>query len=75
MRLLILYSTIDGHTLEICGRIAEIARGAGHEAELVEVASASAEQLEACDRVVIGDLWRVSPGLKVVPKVTSFDIQ
>jgi RND family efflux transporter MFP subunit len=31
--------------------------------------------LSAGDRVVIGDLWRVSPGLKVVPKLTSIDAQ
>ncbi|HAF54909.1 MAG TPA: menaquinone-dependent protoporphyrinogen IX dehydrogenase, partial [Thauera sp.] len=54
MRLLIIYSTIDGHTLEICARIAEIARAAGHEVELAEVESATAAQLEASDRVVIG---------------------
>lgn len=34
MRLLIVYSTIDGHTLEICERIAAIARATGHEVEL-----------------------------------------
>jgi RND family efflux transporter MFP subunit len=27
------------------------------------------------DRVVIGDLWRISPGLKVTPKLTSSDTQ
>ena len=54
MRLLIIYSTIDGHTLEICERIAAIVRDAGHEAELAEVAAVSAAQLDACDRVVIG---------------------
>ena len=31
--------------------------------------------ISAGDRVVIGDLWRVSPGLKVVPKLTSIDAQ
>jgi RND family efflux transporter MFP subunit len=31
--------------------------------------------LAADDRVVVGDLWRVSPGLKVVPKLTSPDAQ
>lgn len=54
MRLLIVYSTIDGHTREICARIADIARAAGHEAGLAKVESATAEQLQACDRVVIG---------------------
>ena len=54
MRLLIIYSTIDGHTLEICERIASIAREGGHEVELAEVGVVSAAQLQACDRVVIG---------------------
>ena len=60
MRLLIVYSTIDGHTLEICERIAAIARATGHEVELAEVESASAEQLEACDRIVIIDKGRIA---------------
>jgi multidrug efflux pump subunit AcrA (membrane-fusion protein) len=34
-----------------------------------------ASGLGADDRVVVGDLWRVSPGLKVVPKLTSPDAQ
>ncbi|MFU2489747.1 menaquinone-dependent protoporphyrinogen IX dehydrogenase [Thauera sp. WH-1] len=54
MRLLIVYSTIDGHTLEICERIAQLAREAGHEAELAEVEHVPVERLEACDRIVIG---------------------
>ena len=54
MHLLILYSTIDGHTLEICERIAAIACAAGHEAELAEIESVPAARLQACDRVVIG---------------------
>lgn len=54
MRLLIIYSTIDGHTREICERIAAIVRANGHQAELAEIASVSAEQLQTSDRVVIG---------------------
>jgi len=69
MRLLIVYSTIDGHTLEICERIAAIARATGHEVELAEVESASAEQLEACDRIVIGASIRYG---KHKPEVAAF---
>jgi len=54
MRLLIIYSTIDGHTLEISERIAAIVREAGHIAELVEIEAVTAVQLADCDRVVIG---------------------
>lgn len=31
--------------------------------------------LQPDDRVVVGDLWRVSPGLKVTPKLTSIGAQ
>lgn len=31
--------------------------------------------LAADDQIVIGDLWRVSAGMKVVPKLTSIDAQ
>ena len=54
MRLLIAYSTTDGHTLEICERIAHIVRGEGHDVDLCELEQLSSPRLEACDRVVIG---------------------
>jgi len=54
MRLLIAYSTTDGHTLEICERIALIVRGEGHGVDLCEIEQLSSPRLEACDRVVIG---------------------
>jgi len=54
MRLLIAYSTIDGHTREICERIASIAAVEGHAVDLCEVEQVSSQMLDACDRVVIG---------------------
>ena len=54
MRLLIAYSTIDGHTREICERIASIAAAEGHAVDLCDVGQVSAQMLDACDRVVIG---------------------
>ena len=38
-RLLIVYATSEGHTRKIAGRIAEIARGLGHAAEVVDSAA------------------------------------
>ena len=55
MHLLLIYSTIDGHTLEICERIAAIVRAAGHQAELAEIGTVSADGLEACDISVAND--------------------
>lgn len=54
MRLLIAYSTTDGHTLEICERIAHIVRGEGHDVDMCELEQLFSPTLEACDRVVIG---------------------
>lgn len=54
MRLLIAYSTIDGHTREICDRIASIAAAQGHAVDLCEVGQVFPQMLDACDRVVIG---------------------
>ena len=45
MRLLIAYSTVDGHTLEICERIADIARAAAHSPEVVEIGSVPASAM------------------------------
>lgn len=54
MRLLIAYSTTDGHALEICERIAHIVRAEGHVVDLCEIEQVSSPALDACDRVVIG---------------------
>ena len=29
--------------------------------------------ITAADRIIVGDLWRVSPGQKVTPQLTSID--
>ena len=40
------------------------------------IASAKSKQeAEAVQLKYIGDLWRVSPGMKVTPKLTSADAQ
>ena len=54
MRLLIAYATTDGHTPEICERIAALVTAAGHQVDVVEIGLVCAQTLEACDRVVVG---------------------
>lgn len=53
-KILILYSTTDGHTIKICQRIQSVLESNGHSVSLLPVASASRADLEAADKIVIG---------------------
>lgn len=53
-RILIVYSTTDGHTLRICGRLREIIEAPGHQVTLVPVAQAADAELEPYDKIVVG---------------------
>lgn len=53
-RVLIAYSTVDGHTKHICERIAGAVRAAGHEVLLAAIDDGPAIDLEAPDKIVIG---------------------
>jgi len=52
--IIFIYSTIDGHTLEICERLAKIAEDAGFVADLFKLMPDSTIDLEAFDQIVIG---------------------
>lgn len=52
--ILVIYSTTDGHTLEICRRIQRIVEELGDQVSLVPVNSAGAVDLKAFDKIVIG---------------------
>lgn len=68
-RILFIYSTVDGHTLEICERLRQIAEQAGHEAVLTELSAQSVPELNDYDRVVIGASIRYG---KHRPEVARF---
>jgi len=53
-RILIVYSTTDGHTLRICDRLREFIEPLGHQVTLVPVAEAADGQLENYDKIVVG---------------------
>ena len=53
-RILILYSTVDGHTLRICERLREGAALAGHEVALRDLDDSLGIDLVQHDRVVVG---------------------
>lgn len=53
-RILILYSTVDGHTVRICERLRQIAEREGHAVTLAELKSNLDLDLAPFDRVAIG---------------------
>lgn len=53
-RICIVYSTTDGHTLEICQRIQQSLERAGHQVELMAIEQASGIDWTRCDKIVIG---------------------
>lgn len=53
-RILILYSTVDGHTLRICQRLEALLAPAGHQVALIELTNGTRISLEPFDKVVVG---------------------
>jgi len=68
-RVLIIYSTVDGHTLEICQRLADIVETDGHEATIYELTPDAAPNPEMHDKIIIGASVRYG---KHRPEVTQF---
>jgi menaquinone-dependent protoporphyrinogen oxidase len=53
-KILLLYSTVDGHTLKICQRLRQVVEQAGHEVTLTELRAGGEVELEPFDVVVVG---------------------
>jgi menaquinone-dependent protoporphyrinogen oxidase len=53
-RILIVYSTTDGHTLKICQRLRQAIEPAGTQVDIVSVADADGIDLGPYDKVVVG---------------------
>jgi menaquinone-dependent protoporphyrinogen oxidase len=64
-----LYSTVDGHTIEICERLAQVVEEDGFTATLLELKSDSQIDLGQFDQVVIGASIRYG---KHRPEVAQF---
>jgi menaquinone-dependent protoporphyrinogen oxidase len=52
--ILLIYSTTDGHTLEICQRLVQVIEQQGHQVTLISIENASAVDLETFDKIVLG---------------------
>lgn len=52
--ILILFSTTDGHTLKICGRLRQVIEQRGHQVTLLAIDDAGQVDLQAFDTIVIG---------------------
>jgi menaquinone-dependent protoporphyrinogen oxidase len=53
-KILVVYSTTDGHTRKICERLRQVIEGQAHAVTLLPVAEATYAELEDSDKVVIG---------------------
>jgi len=53
-RILVAYSTVDGHTRKICERLRDALQRDGHAAELLEIRQGTGADLASFDAVVIG---------------------
>ncbi len=52
--ILVLYSTVDGHTLKICQYMQRIIEADGHSLQLASIDDCDGVNLESCDKLVIG---------------------
>ena len=68
-RILIAYSTTDGHTVTICQRLQGWLEAAGHSVRLLPVTQAGSAELAQCDKVVVAASIRYG---KHKPEVAEF---
>lgn len=68
-RILLTYSTTDGHTLEICQRIKEVVEQSGQQVQLTPIVEAMDLQIQDYSKVIIGASIRYG---KHKPEVTEF---
>ena len=65
-KVLIIYSTTDGHTRKICLRLKQILEGQDHQVELFSITDLDAIELTAFDKIVIGASIRYGKHSKLV---------
>ncbi|MGY6274975.1 menaquinone-dependent protoporphyrinogen IX dehydrogenase [Methylomonas sp. MgM2] len=53
-KILIVYSTTDGHTLTICQRLRQFIEKGGHHVKVVPVSDSASVELDDFDKIVIG---------------------
>jgi menaquinone-dependent protoporphyrinogen oxidase len=68
-KILIIYSTTDGHTKEICQRLKSVVEHEQHQVSLVSIQECDALDLQPFDKIVIGASIRYG---KHNPLVTAF---
>jgi len=68
-KILIVYSTTDGHTIVICQRLQQVIEQQSHQVTLVSINDWETVDLQAFDKIVIGASIRYG---KHNPKVTDF---
>lgn len=72
-RILIAYSTVDGHTRTICERLRHCIETAGHSATLASIDDHEPPQVHSFDRIVIGASIRYGKHRKNVYEFIAFN--
>ena len=52
--ILIIYSTTDGHTREICRRLCQVVEQSGHQVTLISIDDEADVDLESFDKIILG---------------------
>lgn len=52
--IIIIYSTTDGHTVNICSHLQQVINGRGHQVSIVSIDDAQSVDLASFDKIVIG---------------------
>jgi menaquinone-dependent protoporphyrinogen oxidase len=65
-KILIVYSTTDGHTLKICSELQGQLQQLGHDVELIDVAAVEEAGLATAEKIVIGASIRYGKHSKLV---------
>ena len=76
-KILILYSTTDGHTREICKRLKKVIENTGNQVTLIDVGNAGPVVLASFDKIVIGASIRYgkhSPAIYDFVKVNAHSL-
>ena len=68
-KIILLYSTTDGHTIEICQRLQSLVEQSNHEIKVIPIIEHDVNELESFDMIIIGASIRYG---KHKPEVFDF---
>ena len=74
-RILIVYSSTDGHTIKICDRLKQVIEKDAHQVTVVSVADVQQTDLRAFDKIVVGASIRYGKHSKLIFEFIRSNLQ